>query len=131
MAPLRESAPPPPLPPKPIPPSPSPPSSSPSSASLDKNVVTLELQRQVAKELQDYFKQKKMEEANQGPFFGFLGKNEIANGRYMFFSFSIFSAFGFKIFDNLNDPHMSVIAYQCFYKNPKSIGKKKWLIANS
>lgn len=47
----------------------------------DKNVITLEFQRQKAKELQEYFKQKKLEEADQGPFFGFLGKNEIANGR--------------------------------------------------
>nr|GMC52512.1 light-harvesting complex-like protein OHP2, chloroplastic [Ipomoea batatas] len=36
--------------------------------------------RQKAKELQEYFKQKKAEEANQGPFFGFIGKNEISNG---------------------------------------------------
>lgn len=43
--------------------------------------VTIEYQRKMAKELQDYFKQKKLEEADQGPFFGFLGKNEIANGR--------------------------------------------------
>ena len=47
----------------------------------DKNVITLEFQRQKAKELQEYFKQKKLEEANQGPFFGFIGKNEINNGR--------------------------------------------------
>jgi hypothetical protein len=45
--------------------------------------VTLEYQRKVAKELQDYFKQKKLEEVNQGPFFGFLPKNEISNGRYV------------------------------------------------
>ena len=38
-------------------------------------------QRQKAKELQEYFKQKKLEDANQGPFFGFIGKNEISNGR--------------------------------------------------
>lgn len=44
-------------------------------------VVTLEYQRKRAKEMQEYFRQKKLEEANQGPFFGFLGKNEIANGR--------------------------------------------------
>ncbi|XP_065011345.1 light-harvesting complex-like protein OHP2, chloroplastic isoform X2 [Musa acuminata AAA Group] len=44
-------------------------------------MVTLEYQRRVAEELQDYFKQKKLEEADQGPFFGFLGKNEISNGR--------------------------------------------------
>lgn len=47
----------------------------------DKNVVTLEFQRQKAKELQEYFKQKKLDEATQGPFFGFIGKNEINNGR--------------------------------------------------
>nr|XP_018683389.1 PREDICTED: uncharacterized protein LOC103990000 isoform X2 [Musa acuminata subsp. malaccensis] len=44
-------------------------------------MVTLEYQRVVAKELQDHFKQKKLEEADQGPFFGFLGKNEMSNGR--------------------------------------------------
>lgn len=95
MAPLREPAPSP-LPPKPIPPSPSPSSASPppsppppSSASVDKNVVTLEFQRQVAKELQDYFKQRKLEEANQGPFFGFIGKNEISNGRWAMFGFAV------------------------------------------
>lgn len=48
----------------------------------DKNVITLEFQRQKAKELQDYFKQKKLEEADQGPVFGFIGRNEINNGRY-------------------------------------------------
>ncbi|RVW48933.1 Light-harvesting complex-like protein OHP2, chloroplastic [Vitis vinifera] len=95
VAPLREPAPPP-LPPKPIPPSPSPSSASPPpspppppSASVDKNVVTLEFQRQVAKELQDYFKQRKLEEANQGPFFGFIGKNEISNGRWAMFGFAV------------------------------------------
>jgi hypothetical protein len=46
-------------------------------------VVTLEYQRKVAKDLQDYFKQKKLEEADQGPPFGFLPKNEISNGRYV------------------------------------------------
>ncbi|XP_028551901.1 light-harvesting complex-like protein OHP2, chloroplastic isoform X1 [Dendrobium catenatum] len=54
------------------------------SAGEVKGVVTLEFQRRMAKELQDYFRQKKLEEANQGPFFGFLGKNEIANGRYIY-----------------------------------------------
>nr|DAD22472.1 TPA_asm: hypothetical protein HUJ06_023935 [Nelumbo nucifera] len=77
---------------KPAPPSPSPsltlppaPSSAPpkpvSVAGSDPNVITLEFQRQMAKELQEYFRQKKLEEANQGPFFGFIGKNEITNGR--------------------------------------------------
>ncbi|KAG8051479.1 hypothetical protein GUJ93_ZPchr0001g31474 [Zizania palustris] len=51
--------------------------------------VTLEYQRKVAKELQEYFKQKKLEEVEQGPFFGFLGKNEIANGRWAMFGFAV------------------------------------------
>ncbi|CAJ1953187.1 unnamed protein product [Sphenostylis stenocarpa] len=55
----------------------------------DKNVITLEFQRQKAKELQEYFKQKKLEEANQGPFFGFIGKNEISNGRWAMFGFAV------------------------------------------
>lgn len=89
---------PPPSPVKPIPPSPSTPTPALDAASppptpsappkpvavaavVDKNVITLEFQRQKAKELQEYFKQKKLDEADQGPFFGFIGKNEIANGR--------------------------------------------------
>lgn len=89
---------PPPSPVKPIPPSPSPPTPAADAASPpptpsappkpvavaaveDKNVITLEFQRQKAKELQEYFKQKKLDEADQGPFFGFIGKNEIVNGR--------------------------------------------------
>lgn len=77
---VREPSPPVPL--KPTPPSP-PPSSTvaPPVVGDNKNVITLEFQRQKAKELQEYFKQKKLEEADQGPFFGFIGKNEIANGR--------------------------------------------------
>ncbi|KAF8696764.1 hypothetical protein HU200_036397 [Digitaria exilis] len=51
--------------------------------------VTLEYQRKVAKELQDYFKQKKLDEADQGPFFGFLPKNEISNGRWAMFGFAV------------------------------------------
>ena len=75
---------------KPTPPSQSPPSTplspppqkvAPGVVGDDKNVITLEFQRQKAKELQEYFKQKKVEEADQGPFFGFIGKNEINNGR--------------------------------------------------
>ncbi|XVE55116.1 hypothetical protein DITRI_Ditri03aG0134800 [Diplodiscus trichospermus] len=102
----RPVAPSPPPPLKPVPPSPSPsppppptptpPSSSspPKPASVpaavgDQNVITLEFQRQKAKELQDYFKQKKLDESNQGPFFGFLGKNEIANGRWAMFGFAV------------------------------------------
>ncbi|KAK7380528.1 hypothetical protein VNO78_33041 [Psophocarpus tetragonolobus] len=55
----------------------------------DKKVITLEFQRQKAKEMQEYFKQKKLEEANQGPFFGFIGKNEINNGRWAMFGFAV------------------------------------------
>ncbi|KAL8524360.1 hypothetical protein ACS0TY_014083 [Phlomoides rotata] len=73
-----------PSPVKPVPPSPPPATSPPpppkTAAFQDKNVITLEFQRQKAKELQEYFKQKKLEDANQGPFFGFIGKNEISNG---------------------------------------------------
>lgn len=77
-------APPPPPPRKPVPPSSPSPSPKPVSVSppMDKSVITLEFQRQKAKELQEYFKQKKLEEADQGSFFGFIGKNEISNGRY-------------------------------------------------
>ncbi|KAB2030791.1 hypothetical protein ES319_D05G257500v1 [Gossypium barbadense] len=78
-------------PPQPTPPSfSSPPSPPPSAAAVgDQNVITLEFQRQKAKELQEYFKQKKLEESSQGPFFGFLGKNEIANGRWAMFGFAV------------------------------------------
>ncbi|KAI3464695.1 hypothetical protein Pfo_021358 [Paulownia fortunei] len=92
-----------PAPVKPVPPSPSPPTSPPAaspppSAPLkpvavaaveDKSVITLEFQRQKAKELQEYFKLKKLEEADQGPFFGFIGKNEISNGRWAMFGFAV------------------------------------------
>ncbi|XP_066312075.1 light-harvesting complex-like protein OHP2, chloroplastic [Miscanthus floridulus] len=51
--------------------------------------VTLEYQRKVAKDLQEYFKKKKLEETDQGPFFGFLPKNEISNGRWAMFGFAV------------------------------------------
>ncbi|KAI7755259.1 hypothetical protein M8C21_010951 [Ambrosia artemisiifolia] len=80
----------PPVRPSSVPPSPSsppPPSPSPSPSS---GSVTMEYQRQRAKELQEYFKQKKLEEAaNQGPFFGFIAKNEISNGRWAMFGFAV------------------------------------------
>ncbi|KAK8642938.1 hypothetical protein V6N13_012262 [Hibiscus sabdariffa] len=77
-------------PPQPTPPSSSsPPPPSPVAAVGDQNVITLEFQRQKAKELQEYFKKKKLEESSQGPFFGFLGKNEIANGRWAMFGFAV------------------------------------------
>ncbi|XP_010925083.2 light-harvesting complex-like protein OHP2, chloroplastic [Elaeis guineensis] len=61
----------------------------PEAAVAMEEVVTLEYQRKVAKELQEYFKQKKIEEADQGPFFGFMGKNEITNGRWAMFGFAV------------------------------------------
>ncbi|XP_008808729.3 light-harvesting complex-like protein OHP2, chloroplastic [Phoenix dactylifera] len=61
----------------------------PEAAVATKEVVTLEYQRKVAKELQEYFKQKKIEEADQGPFFGFMSKNEITNGRWAMFGFAV------------------------------------------
>ncbi|KAJ9166835.1 hypothetical protein P3X46_021532 [Hevea brasiliensis] len=94
--PLREPSPPSPSPPlKPVPPSsPSstvvpPPKPAAQVALEDKNVITLEFQRQKGKELQEYFKQKKLEESDEGPFFGFLSKNEIANGRWAMFGFAV------------------------------------------
>ncbi|CAN4081203.1 unnamed protein product [Withania somnifera] len=89
-----------PTPVKPVPPSPPsssspplPPTAPPKQVAMpaveSKNVITMEFQRQKAKELQEYFKQKKLEEANQGPFFGFIGKNEISNGRWAMFGFAV------------------------------------------
>ncbi|MCD7452045.1 Light-harvesting complex-like protein ohp2, chloroplastic [Datura stramonium] len=87
-----------PSPPKPnIPPSSPPPPTTTSAppkpvsvaTSEGNNVITLEFQRQKAKELQGYFKQKKLEETNQGPFFGFIPKNEISNGRWAMFGFAV------------------------------------------
>ncbi|KAJ7974016.1 One helix protein 2 [Quillaja saponaria] len=85
---------------KPTPPSQSPSPPPPSSTvapsqkedtivGVDKGVITLEFQRQKAKELQEYFKQKKLEKADQGPAFGFVGKNEISNGRWAMFGFAV------------------------------------------
>jgi hypothetical protein len=72
---------------KPAAPSPPPPETKPAASVAAGpppvgGVVTFEYQRKVAKELQEYFKKKKLEETNQGPFFGWLAKNEISNGRY-------------------------------------------------
>ncbi|XP_062024214.1 light-harvesting complex-like protein OHP2, chloroplastic [Rosa rugosa] len=92
---VREPSPPTLKPPTPPSKSPSPPQPQPAAPVSgltmveDKNVVTLEFQRQKAKEIQDYFKQKKLEEASQGPFFGFVGKNEISNGRWAMFGFAV------------------------------------------
>ncbi|KAJ4895041.1 one-helix protein 2 [Raphanus sativus] len=85
---LREPTP----PQKPVPPTSSSSSSPPlqKTVAVDgKSVVTVEFQRQKAKELQEYFKQKKLEAAGQGPFFGFQPKNEISNGRWAMFGFAV------------------------------------------
>ncbi|XP_006415050.2 light-harvesting complex-like protein OHP2, chloroplastic [Eutrema salsugineum] len=78
---------------KPVPPTPSsspPPPPPQISVAVDgKSAITVEFQRQKAKELQDYFKQKKLEAAGQGPFFGFQPKNEISNGRWAMFGFAV------------------------------------------
>ncbi|XP_027365288.1 light-harvesting complex-like protein OHP2, chloroplastic [Abrus precatorius] len=76
---------------KPSPPSQTPPQPQKGATVVgdDKSVVTLEFQRQKAKELQEYFKQKKLEEADQGPLFGFIGRNEINNGRWAMFGFAV------------------------------------------
>ncbi|KAM3349752.1 hypothetical protein ACQJBY_022562 [Aegilops geniculata] len=84
----------PPTPVKPAQPSPPPPETKPVVATAAATppvggVVTFEYQRKVAKELQEYFKKKKLEETNQGPFFGWLAKNEIANGRWAMFGFAV------------------------------------------
>ncbi|TVU00508.1 hypothetical protein EJB05_16149 [Eragrostis curvula] len=79
-------------PPPSSPPEPKPVEAAAPAAAVQRSVagaVTLEYQRKVAKELQDYFKQKKLEESNQGPFFGFLPKNEISNGRWAMFGFAV------------------------------------------
>ncbi|KAL7585344.1 light-harvesting complex-like protein OHP2, chloroplastic isoform X1 [Lactuca sativa] len=86
--PVRPSIPPSPSPNPPPPPS-APAKSLAEAAAVGQNVITMEFQRQRAKELQEYFKQKKLEEANQGPFFGFIAKNEISNGRWAMFGFAV------------------------------------------
>ncbi|KAK9748732.1 hypothetical protein RND81_02G076400 [Saponaria officinalis] len=83
-----------PSPPSLQPPSPSPPvPPKPSALVEDKSggggVVTLEFQRAKARELQEFFKQKKLEDAAQGPVFGWVPKNEIGNGRWAMFGFAV------------------------------------------
>ncbi|KAM7514657.1 hypothetical protein LguiA_004240 [Lonicera macranthoides] len=98
-SPLRRPVATPPLKP-PVPPSPpsaasppqptsAPPKPVPATEVGGKGVITVEFQRQKAKELQEYFKLKKLEEADQGPFFGFVPKNEISNGRWAMFGFAV------------------------------------------
>ncbi|KAI3930384.1 hypothetical protein MKX01_003412 [Papaver californicum] len=72
--------------------SPSPSASKPivsTGVSSSQNVVTMEFQRKMAIELQEYFRKKKLEEASQGPFFGWVAKNEIGNGRWAMFGFAV------------------------------------------
>ncbi|KAF9687054.1 hypothetical protein SADUNF_Sadunf02G0053800 [Salix dunnii] len=92
-APSSPAAPSPPLnpvsPPSPSSPVAAPPKPAAQVAVEDKNAITMEFQRQKAKDLQEYFKKKKLEEADQGPFFGFVGNNEIVNGRWAMFGFAV------------------------------------------
>jgi hypothetical protein len=93
----------PPAAPSTLPPPPSPPSPPPAtpvvdvapapsvSASISKGSgVTIEYQRQRAKEMQDYFLDKKFEEqTSQSRIFGWTRKNEIANGRWVMFGLAV------------------------------------------
>ncbi|GLJ26827.1 hypothetical protein SUGI_0523960 [Cryptomeria japonica] len=102
-APIKEATPPirPVAPVKPILPSPPPPSSSDSSPPSppppsvlstmpSTSAVTIEFQRQKAKELQEYFQQKKAEDqVSKSKAFGFTPKNEISNGRWAMFGFAV------------------------------------------
>ncbi|KAH9305088.1 hypothetical protein KI387_009492 [Taxus chinensis] len=101
-APIKEAAPPiRPVPPiRPIPPSSSdsssitaarPPPPPPVLSSMPRtSAVTIEYQRQRAKELQEYFRQKAAEDqASQSRVFGFTPKNEISNGRWAMFGFAV------------------------------------------
>eukprot|EP00250_Pteridium_aquilinum_P019198 c2433_g1_i1 orf=114-578(+) len=87
--PVREATPPvrPSPPEAPPPPSPSPlPPLSPSPSSF----VTIEFQRQRAKELKEYFQDRKFEEqAAEGRIFGWSVKNEIGNGRWAMFGIAV------------------------------------------
>eukprot|EP01018_Ginkgo_biloba_P029813 Gb_16038 [translate_table: standard] len=72
------------------PPIPSPPSVSYTGSVFSPSMVTVEYQRQRAKELQEYFREKKFEElSSQGQVFGFTKKNEISNGRWAMFGFAV------------------------------------------
>lgn len=52
--------------------------------------MTLELQRQRAKEMRAYFQDKKLqEEINKSKTFGWTKKNEITNGRWVMFGFGV------------------------------------------
>ncbi|KAL2652272.1 hypothetical protein R1flu_020400 [Riccia fluitans] len=60
------------------------------SSSKSSQVVTIEYQRQRAKELQDYFAAKKYEEETiKGRTFGWTRKNEITNGRWTMFGIAV------------------------------------------
>ncbi|KAH7420366.1 hypothetical protein KP509_13G004200 [Ceratopteris richardii] len=87
--PVREATPPTSARPSPTesPPPPPPSSASPPSAS---SFVTVEFQRQRAKELQQYFQDRKFEQqAVEGRIFGWSSKNEIGNGRWAMFGIAV------------------------------------------
>lgn len=86
-APVKEATPP--IPRPPLEPSPPPPSRSPIFPSSLPS-VTIEYQRQRAKELQEYFLDRKYEkEASQGRLFGWSIKNEVTNGRWAMFGIAV------------------------------------------
>ncbi|KAG6547372.1 hypothetical protein Mapa_010820 [Marchantia paleacea] len=62
----------------------------PAASSSKSSAVTIEYQRQRAKELQEYFADKKYEEETfKGRIFGWTRKNEITNGRWTMFGIAV------------------------------------------
>lgn len=60
------------------------------ATSSSQGTITIEYQRQRAKELTKYFKDKKIEEQlNKAQVFGWTPKNEITNGRWVMFGFAV------------------------------------------
>eukprot|EP00271_Cylindrocystis_brebissonii_P011598 TRINITY_DN29466_c0_g1_i1.p1 TRINITY_DN29466_c0_g1~~TRINITY_DN29466_c0_g1_i1.p1 ORF type:complete len:190 (+),score=24.57 TRINITY_DN29466_c0_g1_i1:87-656(+) len=72
-------------------PPPSPPAAAPAAAPrAGSGVVTIEFQRQRAKEMTAYFQDVKFEtQVREGRVFGWTRKNEIANGRWTMFGFAV------------------------------------------
>ncbi|CAK9259380.1 unnamed protein product [Sphagnum jensenii] len=90
------ATPPPPPPPPPAPQSPASSASAPAAAaaalfsSSKSSSLSIEYQRQRAKEMQDYFLDKKFEDQiRAGRLFGWTQKNEIGNGRWAMFGIAV------------------------------------------
>ncbi|CAK9199120.1 unnamed protein product [Sphagnum troendelagicum] len=95
-APPPATPPPPPPPPPPAPQSPASSASAPAAAaaalfsSSKSSSLSIEYQRQRAKEMQDYFLDKKFEDQiRAGRLFGWTQKNEIGNGRWAMFGIAV------------------------------------------